>query len=189
MIVEVENYKTEHAGQQRVVSQMDSVQASARDVLSELRQLVYELRGEEAVGGCFVDVVGSLLARYKEHTGIDTELTVRGGWPAKLRTPAASNLRSLIEEALANARRHSGARSVSVVLESAPSDRLAITVSDNGRGLESVPYRVAGLGLTGMGERALLLGGRLLVEGVAGQGTTVRASFPRALLANEGGIG
>ena len=182
MIVEVENHKYEHANMPRVVSRMGAIQDSARDVLSNLRQLLYELRDEEGVGGCFVDALGSLLARYQQNTGIVTELTVRSDWPATLRTPAAANLRSLIEEALANVRRHSGAQSVSVVLESNSSDQLAVTVRDDGRGLEGDRDRAPGLGMTGMHERALLLGGRLSVAGVPGKGTTVRARFPRALL-------
>jgi signal transduction histidine kinase len=186
MVVEVENYKSEHAGQPRVVSQMDSMQESAREVLSNLRQLVYELRGEQGVGGCFVDALASHLARYEKYTGINTELTVLGGWPAKLLNPAASNLRSLILEALANASRHSGARSVSVVLEHRAGDELIVTVRDDGRGIES-NYREQGLGMTGMRERAALLGGRLSIEGAPGKGTTVRASFPGAqLIATEG---
>ena len=181
MVVQVENYKSEHAGQPRVVSQMDAMQESARDVLSNLRQLVYELRGEQGVGGCFVDALASHLDRYQQHTGIDTELTVLGGWPAKLRSAAASNLRSLILEALANASRHSGARSVSVVLEDTAGDELTISVTDDGRGIEG-RWRGEGLGMTGMRERAVLLGGRLCIEDAPGKGTTVRASFPRAQL-------
>jgi signal transduction histidine kinase len=181
MVVQVENYKSEHAGQPRVVSQMDAMQESARDVLSNLRQLVYELRGEQGVGGCFVDALASHLARYQKHTGIGTELTVLGAWPSKLRTPAASNLRSLILEALANASRHSGARSVSVVLEDTAGDELTVTVTDDGRGIEG-KCREEGLGMTGMRERAVLLGGRLCIEDAPGRGTTVRASFPRAQL-------
>jgi len=181
MVVEVENYKSEHAGQPRVVSQMDSMQDSVRDVLSNLRQLVYELRGEEGVGGCFVDALAAHLARYEKHTAIATRLTVKGAWPATLLAPAASNLRSLILEALANARRHSRAGSVAVVLDGSSGEELVVTVRDDGRGMES-DHGVAGLGMAGMRERVVLLGGRLRIEGEPGQGTTVRASFSRALL-------
>lgn len=182
MIVEVENYKFEHGRLPRVVSQMDAVQDSARDVLDNLRELVYELRGEEGGDGSFVDTLNSVLARFGQRTGISTDLTVRSDWPVALRTPAASNLRSLIEEALCNARRHSGARAVSVVLEGRSTDRLAVTIRDDGVGVEADRYRAPGLGMTGMRERALLLGGRLRIDGEPGKGTTVRATFPRALL-------
>lgn len=185
MIVQAEIHKSEHADQPHIVGQMRAMQDSARDVLSNLRQLVYELRGEEGVGGRFVDALDSLLARYEQQTGIVTKLTIRRGWPETLLTPAAANLRSLIEEALANARRHSCARSVSVVLERTSSDRVAVTVSDDGRGLEG-DFRVDGLGMTGMRERAILLGGRLSVEGAPGKGTRVRASFPLSMLSAAG---
>ena len=65
----------------------------------------------------------------------------------------------LVQEALTNVARHSGARSVSVRLGLASGAKLTVHVEDDGRGL---PPRIRpGLGLTGMRERAELLGGHM----------------------------
>jgi two-component system sensor histidine kinase UhpB len=65
----------------------------------------------------------------------------------------------LVQESLTNVARHSGARRVSVRLGAENASTLAIDVEDDGRGL---PERIRpGLGLTGMRERAELLGGRM----------------------------
>ena len=187
MVVEAESYKSEHAGQARVVSQMDAMQSSAREVLSNLRQLVYDLRDDESGSGGFPDAIDAFLRRYQTLTGIHAELTTGWGWPATLRAPAAANLRGLIGEALNNVRRHSGASSVRVVLSSASGERLTVTVSDDGCGLENELIRSMGLGMTGMNERTVLLGGRLVIDGTPGKGTVVRASFPRAQLTEQQG--
>jgi signal transduction histidine kinase len=81
----------------------------------------------------------------------------------------------VIQEALTNARRHSGARNVRVSLRVEEGDLVA-EVADDGRGFgaESDP----GVGMSSMRERALQLGGELEVESVPGEGTRVRLRAP-----------
>lgn len=80
-------------------------------------------------------------------------------------------------------RKHSGAGLVEVVLGPAIGSHFAISVVDNGRGIDSVPgVGKPGLGTLGMQERAVILGGRLEVESVADGGTTVRAIIPKEQL-------
>ena len=60
-----------------------------------------------------------------------------------------------------------------------------MTVSDNGKGFDLLPRlgdwaRSGKLGLTGMWERATLLGGTLRVESKPGEGTTVTVNLPQA---------
>jgi two-component system, NarL family, sensor histidine kinase UhpB len=84
------------------------------------------------------------------------------------------------QEALSNAVRHSGAGSVRVQLKRAPGeggDRIELTVRDDGRGF-SFDDAARGLGLAGMRERALLVGGEVRVESRPEVGTRVRLSVP-----------
>jgi two-component system NarL family sensor kinase len=84
----------------------------------------------------------------------------------------------IAQEALANALRHAGARTVRLRLETTP-ERVTLTVEDDGRGFD--PAHVAGprFGLLGMRERAKLLGGTLDVGAAAGnEGTRVVATVP-----------
>jgi signal transduction histidine kinase len=80
---------------------------------------------------------------------------------------------------------HSGAHSVRIVLERRPDGQLAVMVDDDGRGVDTHPERPVGLGTVGMRERALFLGGQLLIESEPGVGTTVHAIFPSTLLVPE----
>jgi signal transduction histidine kinase len=81
----------------------------------------------------------------------------------------------VIREALTNARRHSGARSVDVALLT-NGDELVAEVSDDGRGLG--PGAEPGMGSRSMRARARRLGGELAVESAPGGGTLVRVLVP-----------
>lgn len=185
MLVEVENFKSEQVGWQDVVHQLDLIQGSTRQVLASIRQLLHDLRGEQALGGTFVDEVSASVARFEEKTGIKAKFEVGDGWPQALNSAASLNLFRIIEEALANIRMHSGAHNVDILLDQHSETELGLTVVDDGRGVDTDPGRPSGLGTIGMRERALFLGGQLRIESEAGGGTAVRAVFPKALLAAE----
>ncbi|HWB69283.1 MAG TPA: sensor histidine kinase [Solirubrobacterales bacterium] len=80
------------------------------------------------------------------------------------------------QEALSNAARHSGARKVSVALRREDGG-VALEVADNGRGFAFAESE-SGLGIAGMRERALLVGGELAIESRPGHGTTVHLTVP-----------
>lgn len=88
----------------------------------------------------------------------------------------------IAQEAMNNARRHAGAKEMSLQLEFMP-ETIALSVSDRGPGF-FLPddFRVftqqGHFGLIGMHERAQLVGGTLRVQTAPGRGTTVVASVP-----------
>jgi two-component system sensor histidine kinase UhpB len=80
------------------------------------------------------------------------------------------------QEALTNAVRHSGAAHVHVGL-SREGERLVLSVTDDGRGF-TFDETGRGLGISGMRERALLVGGEFSIESRPGIGTRVRLLVP-----------
>ena len=84
----------------------------------------------------------------------------------------------IAQEALTNTVRHSQATKASVTLQ-AVNHHLLLTVRDDGRGFDpqAVPES-EGIGLAGMKERANLVGGRLRVRSVKGEGTQIRLEVP-----------
>lgn len=182
MLVDVENFKAEEVGWTDVVSQLNKIQGSTRQVLHSLRQLLHDLRGEDVIADDFVETVRGLVIRFSQQTLIAVVLNVSPRWPSQLVRPAYLNLYRIIEEALANVRMHSGASEAQIRLEPYSEHEVTIVISDDGRGLDTDQARPMGMGTLGMKERAALLGGELKIESKVGAGTTVRAIFPTALL-------
>ncbi len=81
----------------------------------------------------------------------------------------------LVQEALSNAVRHSGAKNAKVFVRQSASN-IIVQVSDDGKGFNS--ERTRGLGLLGMEERVKRLGGTFTVESNPGQGVTLTADLP-----------
>jgi signal transduction histidine kinase len=179
MLIELENFKVEQTGRQSVLRQVDVLQQSTRGALNNLRTVLYELRGEDGVEVGLIDSLRTLLVRFEEGTQVAAQLSVTPSWPRRLRSVAALNIYRIIEEALTNVRLHSGARLVEVAL-SAMAGTLAVEVRDDGIGaVHDGRTRKPGLGVIGMRERALLIGGRLEVVKAEGGGTIVRAVLPQ----------
>jgi two-component system, NarL family, sensor histidine kinase UhpB len=178
MLVDVENFKSEQVSWQDVLRQLDLIQSSTRQVLQSLRQLLHDLRGEELIGDDgFVEAIQVVVDRFAQTSDIAAELEVGSGWPEKLPPGISLNLYRIVEEALANVRRHSDARSAKVAVEVLSDGELSLRIEDDGRGVDTDPSRVMGLGTVGMRERAVLIGGRLTVESEGGRGTTVTVVF------------
>ena len=82
----------------------------------------------------------------------------------------------VVQEAVRNASRHSGARQARIQVHPATPGRLRVSVQDDGRGFD--PDQEAGLGILGMEERVVHLGGVLRVLSQRGRGTTVSFELP-----------
>jgi signal transduction histidine kinase len=81
----------------------------------------------------------------------------------------------LVQEALNNAARHSGAKHATVsVVQNA--DKIRVEVTDDGKGF--LAERVRGMGILGMEERVKRLGGTCAIQSMPGKGTTVSAELP-----------
>jgi len=84
----------------------------------------------------------------------------------------------VLQEALQNAVKHSGAKTFVVALSGA-SHSIELYVKDDGRGFDpKLAVNGRGIGLTGMEERMTLLGGELSIETQPSGGTTIRARVP-----------
>jgi two-component system sensor histidine kinase DegS len=84
----------------------------------------------------------------------------------------------VVQEALHNVERHSGATQVHLELNF-NQGTLAVSIADNGRGMSTLgPPAETGLGLRGMDERTKLLKGTLIMESQPGRGTKIILLVP-----------
>ena len=151
------------------------------DALHHVQNLALELRpsllddlGLAAAIRWFVD-------RYAQRTGIKVEVTMDvqiadGRLSRELETACFR----IVQEALTNVARHAEAQTVSIHLR-ALSNEIRISIKDDGVGFDAAagngaaPFR---LGLRGMEERALALGGKLEIKSARARGTEILAYFP-----------
>lgn len=150
-----------------------------RDNLADVRAISARLRP-----GVLEDLgLGPALTALCHDLGRHTGLSVRLSMPRGLGGSQEQDLviYRVVQEALTNVVRHAAASTVEVVLVDEP-DGLRVTISDNGTGMPGVP----GTGMMGMAERARLVRGRLEVDAVTGQGTTVTLAVPRLASAATG---
>lgn len=184
MVVEMENFKVEQFGRQSVITGLNDLQDSTREVLNSLRRLLYDLRGEPTIDNGFLDAVQSgLLNRFEERAGVRAELVASTEW-SSLQLPAqvGLNLYRIVEEALNNVRQHSRADSVKLSFDTDGDGAMVMAVTDDGVGVPPEEVRRPGLGTLGMRERAILLGGKLRIQPIEPHGTMVQVAFPPGVI-------
>lgn len=161
----------------------------ARDLAARTATMVDETleeirRAVNTLGPAVLDDVGlaAAISRACEDLAdslgveVDCEVSVPD---AKLPPVIETTCYRLVQEALTNVARHSGAGHVEVRVEG-DDDEIRVRVRDDGRGYDPSEDRARpSRGVVGMRERAELLGGRLDIDSAPGAGTTVRAVIPR----------
>ena len=180
----------------------------ARGAVEDARQELETLR--QAAEGTYVDVrdqilglrlvgnpqlgLATLLRGYVDdfidQTALPTELVVGGGVEQPVPREAELQAIRIVQEALTNVRKHSGARSATVRC-GVYGDELVVTVEDDGRGfVVSQPGDRPGrhFGLLVMRERAESLGGRLEIVSTPGAGTRIQVGIPLAGGLPENGV-
>lgn len=105
-------------------------------------------------------------------------LQVRGTLPTDLPVPVRRHLYRIAQQAAANARAYARATAITITLQ-VDAEWLLLTVTDDGVGFDPGQATGGGLGLRSMGERMAAIGGTLGVESAPGEGTTIRAAWPR----------
>ena len=160
-----------------MLDQVNALQQFNRRVLEKLRPAgLSELGLNEALG--------ALVRLWRDaHPGVVVETGVSQSL-GDMGETAELTIYRIVQEALTNVFRHSGATHVSVTIEPVPKSSgnglqggaARVRVQDNGEGLPS--DHKFGLGLTGMRERVMALGGTMTVASTEG-GLTVEAVVPR----------
>jgi signal transduction histidine kinase len=151
--------------------------AVVNDLIEQVRNLSLDLRP------AILDDFGLLPAllwhveRYGRLTGVRVRLEHHGldvRFPQAIETAAYR----IVQEALTNVARHARVQEVRVAVR-ASADDIGIEIEDCGEGFEPArPAPQPSTGLSGMRERATMLGGDVKVVSAPGQGTLIRASFP-----------
>ena len=146
---------------------------------TELRELIANFRAPMDERGLLPALEG-LVERFGRASGISAHLHTECD---QLKLPAAAEMQVLgiVREALANARKHSQAKTVRLLVRCEGDGHYALLVEDDGVGAVSTSaeseHPGEHVGLLIMEERARRLGGELRIESEAGEGTRVELKF------------
>lgn len=159
-------------------AQLDQLARAARDVYKDAREGIMALRTGIQPDQKFEDALHHYLVRWQEQSGMQASLEVAADMI--LPDPSELQLLRIIQEALTNARKHSGADEVRVVLQQ-EGDWIVGTVEDTGSGFDPASRPRAefpqfGLGI--MKERAESVGGSIDIDTEPGRGTRVNIRIP-----------
>lgn len=114
---------------------------------------------------------------FEKLTGIKCALVLPTQEP-ELDNQRSTAIFRILQEALTNITRHSSANKVNISLLFNFSN-IILEIKDNGKGITNEQIKdFRSLGIHGMEERAMVLGGQFLIEGLAGRGTVLKVEIP-----------
>jgi signal transduction histidine kinase len=144
--------------------------------VKEVRQCLFDLRLPSVESLGLVALLQGYLPEYERQYGVTVVATLPHDEPRVSGDQAIAVFR-ILQEALTNARKHSGAEQVRVRLRQ-QRDEVVMEVEDTGRGFSLEQAPAGHYGLVGMQERARLVGGRLEIHGRPGKGARVVVRLP-----------
>ena len=149
---------------------LDEAVVATRRIAADLRPLVLDDLG-------LVAAADWLVQNFRQRHGIECELIVE---PANLdlEEPQATAVFRIMQESLTNIGRHAHASRATLSL-TRHNDHILLIVKDNGIGFDlSTPRKLNSFGLSGLRERAYLVGGEVDIESSPGYGTSIAVRIP-----------
>ena len=162
--------------------EISAIRGAVTDQIQSVRRCIAGLRPLELEKYGLARAVRRYLDAFADSSGLACKLTIDADtFPSAGETEFI--LYRVLQEALANVRKHAKATLVDVQLAGTQADVVSLTVSDNGIGrkpsTEPKKYSRQGIGLSLMRERVERVGGVMDVKFVDGQGTTLEVKLPR----------
>jgi signal transduction histidine kinase len=172
---------------------MASLDEKSRHALAEARRVLQEMSREirtlsyllhppllDELG--LVSAVKEYAEGFSERSGIRLEVDLQAGF-RRLPQDAETALFRILQESLSNIQRHSDSQTAKIHLRG-DSNGVSLEIADQGRGMGNTAIELGngggtrlGVGILGMRERMIQLGGKLDIESTS-SGTTVRATIP-----------
>lgn len=153
-------------------SEIQELKSTAEESIEELRRNLQMMREDFELTQGLEDYAKT----FQHRTQVDIHFE-RTGLPRKLTPDAQLALFRILQECLSNAVKHAAPRQVRVKLDY-DVDKVHLAVNDDGKGFDPKQTPRGHYGLLNMRERAMKLGGTLIVDSAPGNGTRVSFSLP-----------
>lgn len=158
--------------------EIEQIKNGLDEAYTELRELLAHFRAPIDARG-LLPAIEDMVSQFRKQTGIHTFLQKE--WDST-RLPANLEMQVLriVQESLANARKHSKAQTVRIMLRCNTEGQYRVLIEDDGVGMQKPAFTGhpgEHIGLSIMQERARYLGGDLHIESEEGEGTRVLLTF------------
>lgn len=155
--------------------EIDRISSSANEVLNKMNAIIWSMNSGNDTVDNLVSYIRSYAYEYFENTPLECKVVTPGQIPAKeLSGDKRRNIFLCVKESLNNVLKHSHATSVTIGVST--SDKLIITIHDNGPGIDLQKLRQFGNGLKNITRRMESIGGRFTIEN--NNGTITRLELP-----------
>jgi two-component system, chemotaxis family, CheB/CheR fusion protein len=152
---------------------LDEALEIARGIDTDIDVLARELRPAALDDLGLVAALSRYVESWGRHSGVQAEFRIDGLDDVRLTPDVETTFYRVAQEALNNVAKHAHASRADVLLERR-NGAILLVVEDDGVGFDAAdPSQGGGLGLSGMHERASLIGAGLQIESSPGQGTSV----------------
>jgi signal transduction histidine kinase len=162
---------------EKVREDLNEIASTSHEAYADVREAILGLRETVSPHRGFVHALREYLVKFSHQAGVSARVEIIGEKEPNLSPEAEVQLMRVIQEALTNVRKHSGAMKACVGLDQR--DGMRITIEDDGKGFN--PSELDGngdrFGLYTMRERVERVGGRLEIHSVEGRGTRVSVIF------------
>lgn len=161
------------------IPELEQVENSLDEAYSELRELIAHFRAPMDGRG-LLPSIEALVNRFRNQTGISIFLQSSEWKLDSLPPNMEMHVLRIVQESLANIRKHSHANNVRVMLRSDRDGNCQVLVEDDGIGIGAPVmsgHPGEHIGLSIMRERASSVGGELRIESEPGEGTSIELTF------------
>ena len=160
---------------------LDAISGMASQVIEEVRQITHDLRPSQLERVGLTQTLRGTVRRVSENCPIEFASHV-DEIDGQFDNDAEIHIYRILQEALNNIVKHSGATEATVVVRK-EAGAVTMIVRDNGRGIadamaNGVELSRAGFGLSGIDERARILRGKALFDSRPGQGFRLTVEIP-----------
>jgi signal transduction histidine kinase len=163
------------SGDPEVESRLESAVVEIDRAIRDLRNYIFGLRPGILADRQLEQALKDLALEFEDKSGVTTVTDIDGTVAAEL-APRAADVVQLTREALSNVGRHAQASTCRVSLHREGDDAV-LEIDDDGQGFDTVA-RHTGHGLRNLRDRGTAIGGRVVVDSKAGEGTTVQIAIP-----------
>lgn len=170
------------AGEAQALSEIERIKGSLREGLTEIRRFMFDLKPTMLLERGLIATLEHYVTTYQSILPMTVTLNISDDLPPMSSEQEMTAFR-VIQESLHNATKYSRATRVEIALTPDSGEGIEVRVQDNGKGFDPdqvTAGAMGGTGITGMRERADLIGASLKVKSAPGEGCTVALQVPNA---------